>query len=196
MGRPATDKRERLVAAAVQQFHRRGYTRTSITDVATAAEVPVGNVFYYFKTKEDLARAVVDEWCRMLAGYLAALDALPSAMKRLAGFIDQAQAISAMYVDLGCPLAGLARDLRQTSDTLQVESGRVYALQFDWLKAQFEAAGYAGAQAQAYTRFLMAGHHGAILLAHAQNDPRLIDDEVAALKAWLRGLPRKPRQRT
>ncbi len=177
------------MAAAVQQFHQRGYPRTSIADVAKAAGIPAGNVFYYFKAKEDLARAVVDEWCRMLALYLSALDPLPSALKRIEGFIDQSQAISAMYVALGCPLAGLARDLRQESDALRTEAGRVYAVQYDWLTGQFVAAEFSRPQAIAHTRFLMAGYHGAISLAHAQGDSSLIDDEVAVLKSWLQALP-------
>ena len=195
MGRSASDKRDRLVAAAVQQFHHRGYARTSIADVAQAAGMPAGNVFYYFKAKEDLARAVVDEWCRMLAVYLAALDPLPSAAKRIEAFIDQGQAISAMYVALGCPLAGLARDLRQGAGALQQEAGRVYAVQFEWLTGQFAAAGFPEPQALAHTRFLMAGYHGAILLAHAQGDPSLIDAEVVALKAWLEDLTRPARRK-
>jgi AcrR family transcriptional regulator len=189
MGRLATDKRERLVAAALEQFHRRGYARTSIAQIAATAGMPAGNVFYFFKAKEDLARAVVDEWCRLLTGYLAALDPLPGYRQRVQGFIEQARDLSGMYVTLGCPLAGIARDLRQERPALQVEAGRPHALQFTWLAGQFAAGGYSPSKATAHARFLMAGYHGAILLAHAQGDPGLIDDEVASLTAWLQALP-------
>jgi TetR/AcrR family transcriptional repressor of nem operon len=188
MGRPATDKRERLVAAAVQQFHRKGYTRTSIADIAKTAKMPAGNVFYFFKAKEDLARAVVDEWCRMLAEYLAALDSLPAGRRRIEGFIDQASNISSMYVTLGCPLAGLTRDLRLEGDALHSEASRIYAVQFAWLESQFAAGGFSPRQSTAHARFLMVGYHGAILLAHAQADPRLIRDEGIGLKGWLKTL--------
>ena len=189
MGRLATNKRERLVKAAVDQFHRRSYAGTSIAQIAASAGMPAGNVFYFFKAKEDLARAVVDEWCRLLIGYLAALDLLPGYRQRVQGFIEQARAISGMYVTLGCPLAGIARDLRQESPALQAEAGRPHALQFTWLASQFAAGGYPPSRATAHARFLMAGYHGAILLAHAQGDPGLIDDEVASLTAWLQALP-------
>ena len=33
---------------------------------------------------------------------------------------------------------------------------------------------------------LMAGYHGSILLAHAQNDPTFIEGEVKRLEKWLR----------
>jgi TetR/AcrR family transcriptional repressor of nem operon len=193
MGRPATDKKARLVAAAVEQFQRKGYARSSLADIAKTAGIPPGNVFYFFKTKKDLARAVVDEWCRLLGQYLERLEVLPNHRQRIEGFIDQASTISTMYVTLGCPLAGLTRDLRLEGATLESEAGRVYAVQFSWLQSQFVACGFPPAQARAHARFLMAGYHGAILLAYAKSDPGLIEDEVVSLKDWLTRLPRRRR---
>lgn len=190
MGRPATNKRARLVEAAVQLFHQKGYARTSIADVAKTAGMPSGNVFYFFKAKEDLARAVVDDWCRMLAEYLSGYNSHQDYRKRIEKFIENARVISEMYVALGCPLAGLARDLRQEGNALPAEAKRVYALQFEWLTSQFTLGGFSVPQATAHTRFLMAGYHGAILLAHAQGDPSLIAGEVTSLKAWLQSLSR------
>ncbi len=100
MGRPATDKRQRLVTAAIEQFHRNGYARTSLADVAKAAGLSVGNVFYYFKAKDDLARAVIDAWCALLAGYLVDLDCETDPWRRLARFINQASVMRELYVTL------------------------------------------------------------------------------------------------
>ena len=52
-------KRERLIAAAVELVYRQGVARTTLADIAQAADVPVGNVYYYFKTKDDIIAAVV-----------------------------------------------------------------------------------------------------------------------------------------
>ncbi|MBO0730160.1 MAG: helix-turn-helix transcriptional regulator, partial [Acidimicrobiaceae bacterium] len=52
--RPKAGKRERLVAAARDVCHRQGVEKTTLADIAEAADVPVGNVYYYFKTKDDL----------------------------------------------------------------------------------------------------------------------------------------------
>ena len=40
--------------------YRNGFRETSLADIAEAAHVPVGNVYYYFKTKEELGEAVVE----------------------------------------------------------------------------------------------------------------------------------------
>lgn len=190
MGRPATDKRQRLVAAAIEQFHVKGVGGTSLADVARGADIPAGNVFYYFKTKDDLVRAVADRWCGLLSGYLQELDGNGDPMQRIEGFIDQACVLGDMYVALSCPLAGLTRDLRQGGGSLAAEAARIYAVQVAWLEGQFAAGGFSHGDARAHTRFLMAGHHGAILLAHAQGDRALIEAEAESLKRWLWGLSR------
>lgn len=188
MGRPSTDKRERLVAAAIERFHRLGYTRTSLADVAKSAGISAGNVFYYFKTKDELARAVIDEWCRLLIGYLTALDPLPSPWRRVGAFIDQADLQRETYVTMGCPLASLTRDLRQENDDLKSEVARIFAVQFDWLAAQFRGAGVSNARASRHARTLMTSYHGAILLAYTQGDAGLITQETARLRKWLSNL--------
>lgn len=188
MGRPATDKRQRLVRAAISQFHERGFAQTALSAVAKAAGIAPGNVFYHFRTKEELARAVVDAWCEMQAGFLGELAPDGDPWARIAAFIDQAQRMAGVYLAHGCPLAGLARDLRQESHALGAEAARIYAIQTGWLTDQFTAAGLPAAAAASHARALMAGQHGAILLAHAQGDPELIASQVAWLHAWLASL--------
>src|SRR3954471_13214863 len=57
--KPRPGKRERLVSAACELVYRQGVARTTLADIAQAADVPVGNVYYYFKTKDDIIAAVV-----------------------------------------------------------------------------------------------------------------------------------------
>lgn len=185
MGRPATDKRERLVTAAIDRFHVQGYAGTSLADVAKAAGLSAGNVFYYFRTKEDLARAVVDAWRRILCEDLETLADEADGWRLLERFVEQADEGRDGYVSLGCPLAGLARDLSRESDALRAEIPRVYAVQQEWLRARFVDVGFAPEDAEAHARFLMAAYNGAILLAFAQDDDGLIMSGVASLRSWL-----------
>ena len=188
MGRLPSGKRERLVVAAVACFHEGGFTRTSIAQVAARAGVPAGNVFYYFRTKDDLARAVVEDWCSLLASYLTPLDALTDPWARLDAFLDQGAQLAEMYVAQGCPLAGLTRDLRQESSGLAAEAPRIYAVQSEWIGRQFKLAGWSEPEALAHARTVMAGYHGAIQLAYAQGDATRLTDETTNLKAWLHKL--------
>ena len=52
-------KRDRLVAGARELLHQQGVEATTIAEIARAADVPVGNVYYYFKTKDELVEAAI-----------------------------------------------------------------------------------------------------------------------------------------
>ena len=46
--------------AAAELIYEKGCIASSLTDIATAAGVPLDNVYHYFKTKEALAEALID----------------------------------------------------------------------------------------------------------------------------------------
>ncbi len=64
MGRKTKEEslatRERLLDAAEALFRERGVTRTSLADVATGAGMTRGAVYWHFKDKADLFRAMCD----------------------------------------------------------------------------------------------------------------------------------------
>lgn len=51
---PPQDARERLLAAALDQFTRRGYAATTVRELCEAAGVTKPVLYYYFKSKEGL----------------------------------------------------------------------------------------------------------------------------------------------
>ena len=53
-------KRDRLITGARETIHRQGFAATTIADIAEASDVPVGNVYYYFKSKDELVAAAID----------------------------------------------------------------------------------------------------------------------------------------
>jgi TetR/AcrR family transcriptional regulator, transcriptional repressor for nem operon len=192
MGRVASDKRERLILSAIDCFHQQGYQNTALGDVALASGVPVGNIFYYFKTKAELAQAVVVEWCHRLSGYLLILEVQDSdPANRLQCFLVQTESQGKIYATLGCPLASLVRDLRQAGPPLSNEACRIYQVQQDWLQTQFRALGFEEQEAKTHTRFLMSGVQGAILLTYAQQDESYLLQEIKAMAKWLKKVLKK-----
>src|ERR671919_2933102 len=67
-------KRERLVASAVELLHQQGVESTTIAEIAQSADVPPGNVYYYFKTKDEFVEAVIDAHAQAVAEMLASLE--------------------------------------------------------------------------------------------------------------------------
>jgi TetR/AcrR family transcriptional regulator len=64
-GRPSLyeNAREKIAEVSLELFSQRGFEATSIADVAALAKVPKANVIYYYNSKEELWRSVVDsQW--------------------------------------------------------------------------------------------------------------------------------------
>ncbi|MGI4848766.1 MAG: TetR family transcriptional regulator [Janthinobacterium lividum] len=56
----ALETRSRILDAAEQVFHANGVARTSLADVAEAANVTRGAIYWHFKNKTDLLEAMCD----------------------------------------------------------------------------------------------------------------------------------------
>ena len=52
---------EKLFAAAIPLFAKKGYAAVSIREIAKAADVNVSSISYYFRGKEGLYHAIVEE---------------------------------------------------------------------------------------------------------------------------------------
>jgi TetR/AcrR family transcriptional regulator len=58
---PPAEARERLLAAALDQFTRRGYAATSVRELCEAACITKPVLYYYFKSKEGLYLQLMEE---------------------------------------------------------------------------------------------------------------------------------------
>ncbi len=56
--RTGGDKRELILDAALELFRVRGFRRTSMEDIAEAAEIAKGTLYLYFRSKEELFAAL------------------------------------------------------------------------------------------------------------------------------------------
>lgn len=61
MARPKSDIQHRIVEAARARFVKEGVDGASLRTIAADAGTNVGMIYYYFKTKDDLFLAVVEE---------------------------------------------------------------------------------------------------------------------------------------
>ncbi|NGO67604.1 TetR/AcrR family transcriptional regulator [Streptomyces boncukensis] len=53
--------RERLLAVAMDLFTKQGYGGTSLREIAERLDVSKAAIYYHFRTKEDIARAIVEQ---------------------------------------------------------------------------------------------------------------------------------------
>lgn len=54
-----SEKRDLIITAAENLFHRYGYSKTSIDDIARDSGLGKGTIYYYFESKEDIFQEVV-----------------------------------------------------------------------------------------------------------------------------------------
>ena len=64
-------RRDELVVAAAEIFHRKGYDATSMQEIAEAVGMLKGSLYYYIDTKEDLLFAVIEKAHRLGSDGLA-----------------------------------------------------------------------------------------------------------------------------
>ncbi|MFJ8864172.1 TetR/AcrR family transcriptional regulator [Streptomyces sp. NPDC102473] len=190
----AADKRRRLTAAAAQVLHEQGVERTTLADIAGAAGVPVGNVYYYFKTKDELVRAALSEHSAHLDELTGALDQLADPRERLKTLIEAWVGRRDVAARRGCPTGTLAAELdKRAEGTLDVEAGAVIRRLLDWVGLQFRAMGMTDPEGLAVT--LVSGYQGMSLLANALRDPDIMTREGARLLQWLDSLEAAGRTR-
>jgi len=62
VARPAngTDRRIEILKSAAAAFRRRGYHGASVDEIASALEMTKGNLYYYFRNKEEILYACHD----------------------------------------------------------------------------------------------------------------------------------------
>src|ERR1700730_15464968 len=141
-GKPQPDKRTRLIETAMKLAHRNGFRETSLADIAEAAHVPVGNVYYYFKTKEELAEAGVERRLDEFRADRAEWDRLSSPKERLLAFVGNVQANREQLARGGCALGGLCTELHKEGGALAKRSAALFNEPMRWLEEQFRAVGH------------------------------------------------------
>ena len=65
-GKRRDNRRGRILDAAAVEFARSGYSATSVRDIAAAAGILPGSMYYHFASKEDLLAAVHETGIRRI----------------------------------------------------------------------------------------------------------------------------------
>ena len=189
-GRPR-GKRERLVAAATQTIYQQGVEKTTLADIAAAAEVPLGNVYYYFKTKNDLIQAVVETHLAEASAVLTAVEAAHEAPReRLKALFGALAGQAEMIARYGCTQGSLCQELAKRADG-PGPAAELITISVDWAARQFEAMGRDDARDLAVQ--VIARYQGTALLTSALGDPDLMAREALRVAQWLDTLLRQAR---
>ncbi|MBV8218183.1 MAG: TetR/AcrR family transcriptional regulator [Solirubrobacterales bacterium] len=179
-------KRERLVEGAREVLHAQGVERTTLADIAEAADVPVGNVYYYFKTKDDLVQAVVASRIAEVRAALEALDQHRTPKSRLKAFVRMLVGQADLTARYGCPQGSLCSELDKRTDGPGIECAELMRVPIAWAEEQFRAMGRRDAHELAVA--LIASYQGIALLTNTLRDPEMMIREGRRLERWIDSL--------
>jgi AcrR family transcriptional regulator len=183
---PKQDKRQRLVAGARDVIHHHGVEKTTIADIAQAADIPVGNVYYYFKTKDELVAAAIDSRAGDVRALLESLESGRSPQARLKALVRELTAQRELAARYGCPLGSLCSELDKRTDGLDTECAQLLELPIDWAERQFRLMGRRDARDLAVA--LIASYQGIALLTNTFREPQLMARESRRLERWIDSL--------
>jgi TetR/AcrR family transcriptional repressor of nem operon len=179
-------KRERLVAAACQLVHQQGVEKTTLADIAQGADVPVGNIYYYFKTKDELVAAVVDAYTSELQARLASFDRHRTPKARLKALVRELTGQEELAAQYGCPMGTLCSELDKRDDDLERAAAELLTISVDWAEQQFRSMGRSDARDLAVA--LVSAYQGVALLTNTLRDPDLMTREGRRLDRWIDSL--------
>ena len=179
-------KRERLVDGARQVIYQQGVETTTIADIAEAADVPVGNVYYYFKTKDELVAAAIDGQAQDVRAVLRSLERHRTPQARLKALVRELMSQREQVADYGCPLGSLCSELDKRADGLDRSCADLLRLPVDWAEQQFQTMGRRDARDLAVA--LIAAYEGIALLTNTFRDPELMTREGRRLERWIDSL--------
>ncbi len=176
-------KRERLVESARALIHEQGVHRTTLAEVAERGDVPLGNVYYYFKTKDELVRAVLEGYQEQAGALVASFERHRTPQARLKALVRNWGDMRDEVARHGCPMGTLCAELDKLGGDAERDAAAVMARIIDWAEGQFRQLGRRDARDLAVALF--AGIQGAALLANTFRDPDILTRQGRHLERWI-----------
>jgi AcrR family transcriptional regulator len=187
MAKRKADSRTRLLRAAEKITYRQGFGSTALADIAEEARVPLGNIYYYFKTKDEIGGAIVEQRVSRFKKLLEGLDKAGSPKERLCGFVQIKIKNRKGLARSGCPVGTLCSELHKHGGAVAKKSTALFAEALAWMEMQFKALGKGG-DSRGLAVHLLSATQGVSVLAHTFHDAGMIKMEAARLKKWIRAV--------
>lgn len=141
--------RSRILRVSLELFHHGSFASTSLNQIVAKAGITKGALFHYFKGKNELGYAVVDEMLRVgtydlwIRPLIDSDDPIAVILSLLESHDEEMQSNSDEEIDCGCPLNNLAQEVSSVDDSFRLKLCKIYK---EWEKG-FEDAFKRGIEA-------------------------------------------------
>jgi len=183
--------RERIIAAAGQEFRRNGIAATGLAGLMSAAGLTHGGFYKHFSSKDELVAEACGASINRVVDALAERAAQEPPEQRLRSFL--ASYLSAVHRDNpenGCGLSALGSELSRAGDAARSATTQAFERMVDIVVQCMPAPEATDARARART--IVAALVGAVSMARAINDPELSDRLLADARESLAAMAYPP----
>jgi AcrR family transcriptional regulator len=184
---PGQDKRSRLVQTAAKLAYQQGFRKTTLADIAKESRVPLGNVYYYFKTKDEIGEAILERRLLEFQTQRKKWDFAGSPKARLHAFVQMTIDNRDLLARGGCPTGSLCAELHKDGGALSKKARPLLGGPLAWIETQFKELGK-GKDSAGLALHLLSALQGVSLLANSLGNPGLVVLEAGRLNEWIEGL--------
>jgi len=187
------ESKTKLLDSALHVIRAKGYTATTVDDICHEAGVTKGSFFHHFKSKDDLAIAVVAYWNAMTEGFFAeaSYHKLPDPLDRLLGYVDfRAAILTGELPDYTCLLGTLVQETYATHPDIRAAcdvgmSRHIAELTRDIKAAKRLYAPRAPWSAESVGYFIQSVLQGSFIFAKAKQSPEIATANLGHLRNYL-----------
>lgn len=178
--------RERLIEAAAQLMHSRGYNAVGVSEVCEAADANKGSFYHFFDSKEALMGAVLTAHREKVRALRDTLPPSAPAIEQLPMMYDAASlGVAAQYQEFGhvrgCPIGSMGAEIATQSEVIRQAvcdalDEMTAAVEQLVARAVGEGSLNPTTDIDALAQRLIAYVQGATLLAKSKNDPSVMQE--------------------
>lgn len=186
--------KDRIISVARGLFLEQGFSATSVDKICQAAKITKGGFFHYFKSKEDLGKAVLGQFCassQKLMQEAGCCHKNPDPLERVFANLDCVIAYAKQGSGhKGCLIATFSQEMSQTHPAIQsmcVEGLRGWSAM---LKEELKQAKKKYIPKSSLDVSSLADHcvsvvEGAQILAKANKSNKPMQESIGHLKHYL-----------
>lgn len=163
--------REEIIRKGAELIHAQGYYATGIQQILQASGIPKGSFYFYFKSKEDFGREIIDHFTSIISNVFMRYlnDSKTPPMRRLEKLFEYYESVfHKTGCSLGCPIGNLSLELSDGNDRLRKHLKTVIEKLISYIESCLEEAKRdrsipAGLNTADAARSIFHGFEGAIL---------------------------------